>query len=303
MFDGSESDLSTGAARYPTVEPVAPRNRPPRKFLLTTSRLLTCVVVAALVGGGVAVVVARATGWGKQTVVQRYVTNTSSITQRPVDIQNLLVKVLPAVVSVTATSTVANPFFGGGSGETVTDEGTGILLTADGQLITNDHVVSGASSITVTLNGSTTALPAHVVGANSSQDLALLKVDGVSGLAVATFGDSDRIVAGDGVVAVGYALGLTGGPTVTAGIISATGREASTETSSGAGVTLKNMLQTDASISSGNSGGPLVNEAGQVIGINTMVATSSRQTAANGIGFAIASNTVSSLLPALRSGG
>jgi S1-C subfamily serine protease len=266
-------------------------------------RLMALVFVAALVGAGVSALVARATGWGSQTVVQRYVTNTSSITQRPADIQAILVKVLPSVVSVTATSTQSNPFFGPGSGATVTDEGTGIALTPDGQIVTNDHVVSGASSITVTLNGSTTALPATVVGADAAHDLALLKVSGVSNLAVPGFGDSSKIVAGDGVIAVGYALGLTGGPTVTAGIISATGRQVSTQTSIGTTETLTGMLQTDAAISSGNSGGPLVNALGQVIGINTMVATSSRQNSANGIGFAIAANTITSLLPALRAGG
>jgi Trypsin-like serine proteases, typically periplasmic, contain C-terminal PDZ domain len=114
-------------------------------------------------------------------------------------------------------------------------------------------VVSGASSITVTLNGSTQGLPATIVGADPAHDLALLKISGVSSLPVLSFGDSSKIVAGDGVIAVGYALGLTGGPTVTAGIVSATGRQVSTQTSTGASQTLTGMLQTDAAISSGNT--------------------------------------------------
>ncbi len=235
--------------------------------------------------------------------MQRYVANTSAMAERPAGIQNILVRILPSVVSVTATSTQSNPFFGPGAGATVTDEGTGIAVASGGQIITNDHVVSGASSITVTLNGSTKAIPATVVGADAAADLALLKVSGVSNLPVPGFGNSSKIVAGDDVIAVGYALGLTGGPTVTAGIISATGRQVSTQTSDGTNETLTGMLQTDAAISSGNSGGPLVNASGQVIGINTMVATSSRQSSANGIGFAIAANTVTSLLPALRASG
>jgi S1-C subfamily serine protease len=283
------------------IEPPAPTPR--GRGGLPTSRLVVLVFVAALVGAGGSALVARATGWGAQTVVQRYVTNTSSITERPADIQSILVKVLPSVVSITATSTQSNPFFGPGSGATVTDEGTGIALTPDGQIITNDHVVSGASSITVTLNGSTNALPASVIGADAAHDLALLKISGVSNLPVPGFGDSTKIVAGDDVIAVGYALGLAGGPTVTAGIISATGRQVSTQTSTGADETLSGMLQTDAAISSGNSGGPLVNALGQVVGINTMVATSNRQNSANGIGFAIAANTITSLLPNLRAGG
>jgi S1-C subfamily serine protease len=283
------------------IEPPAPISQ--RRGLLPAGRLVVLVVVAALVGAGASALVARATGWGTQTVVQHYVVNTSTITERPADIQNILVRVLPSVVSVTATSTQSNSFFGPEGGATVTDEGTGIALTSDGQIITNDHVVSGASSITVTLNGSTNAIPATVVGADAAHDLALLKVSGVRNLPVLGFGDSSKIVAGDDVIAVGYALGLTGGPTVTAGIISATGREVSTQTSEGTGGTLTGMLQTDAAISSGNSGGPLVNASGQVIGINTMVAASSRQNSANGIGFAIAANTITSLLPTLRTGG
>ena len=283
------------------IEPPAPTSR--RRGLVPAGRLVVLVVVAALVGAGASAVVARATGWGTQTVVQRYVANTSAMTERPADIQNILVRVLPSVVSVTATSTQSNPFFGLGAGATVTDEGTGFALTSDGQIITNDHVVSGASSITVTLNGSTKAIPATVAGADAAHDLALLKVSGVSNLPVLGFGDSSKVVAGDDVIAVGYALGLTGGPTVTAGIISATGRQVSTQTSEGTSETLTGMLQTDAAISSGNSGGPLVNASGRVIGINTMVAASSRENSANGIGFAIAANAIISLLPTLRAGG
>lgn len=283
------------------IEPPAPA--PPRPGFFPAVRLVVLVVVAAMVGAGASALVARATGWGTQTVGQRYVANTSAIAERPADIANILVRVLPSVVSVTATSTQSNPFFGPGAGATVTDEGIGIALTSDGQIITNDHVVSGASSITVTLNGSTKAITATVVGADAAHDLALLKVSGVSNLPVLGFGDSSKVVAGDDVIAVGYALGLTGGPTVTAGIISATGRQVSTQTSEGTSETLSGMLQTDAAISSGNSGGPLVNASGQVIGINTMVAASNRQNFANGIGFAIAANTITSLLPTLRTGG
>jgi S1-C subfamily serine protease len=286
-------------APRPIEPPLSYVTTPRPRASLPPGRLVVLVVVAALVGAGASAVVARSTGWGTQTVVQRYVANTSSITERPADIQHILLKVLPSVVSITSTSTQSNPFFGPGSGATITDEGTGIALSADGEIITNDHVVSGASSITVTLNGSTNALPATVVGADAAHDLALLKVSGVSNLPVPVFGDSSKIVAGDDVIAVGYALGLTGGPTVTAGIISATGRQVSTQTSTGTSETLTDMLQTDAAISSGNSGGPLVNASGQVVGINTIVATSNRQNAANGIGFAIAANTITSVLPSL----
>jgi hypothetical protein len=105
------------------IEASVPTSR--RGGLQTAVRLVVLVVVAALVGAGASAVVARVTGWGTQTVVQRYVANTSAMAERPADIQNILVRVLPSVVSVTATSTQSNPFFGPGAGATVTDEGTG----------------------------------------------------------------------------------------------------------------------------------------------------------------------------------
>ncbi len=123
----------------------------------------------------------------------------------------------------------------------------------------------------------------------------MLKIDAQVNLTPATFGDSAKSVVGDEVLAVGYALGLSGGPTVTDGIISAVGRQVSTESPSGANTILSGMLQTDAAISSGNSGGPLVDSTAHVIGINTAVATSSNSTTAQNIGFAIPSNTVQNL--------
>ncbi|WP_090480268.1 S1C family serine protease [Nakamurella panacisegetis] len=177
-----------------------------------------------------------------------------------------------------------------------------MIVTATGDILTNAHVVSGATSVKVTLSNSTTAMAATIVSADNVHDLALLRVKGQSNLHTVIFGDSSKTVPGDGVIAVGYALALTGGPTVTAGIISAINREASTETATGATETLTGLLQTDAPISSGNSGGPLVDSAGHGVGMNTMVATSSRDTSANGIGFAIAANTITSLLPKLRTG-
>ena len=270
---------------------------------LRWSRVLTLVVVAALVGAAGALGVARATGWGERTTIRQVVANTSVIDKRPADIQGVLARVLPSVVSVSATSTRISPFFGQSVGSTVVASGTGIIVSKNGEVITNAHVVSGARSITVTLNGSSTPLPASVVGASAANDLALLQVSGAAGLTPATLADSRSVVVGDDVLAVGYALGLAGGPTVTDGIISALDRSVATETATGQTVTLTGMLQTDAAISSGNSGGPLVNAAAQVVGVNTVVAASNGSTTAQNIGFAIPSATVRSLLPALRSGG
>lgn len=265
-------------------------------------RTLTIVVVSALVGAAAALGVARSTGWGEETTIRQVVANTSVIDNRPADIQAVLARVLPSVVSVSATSTRVSPFFGRWVGSAVVASGTGIVMSKTGEVITNAHVVSGARSITVTFNDSSTPLPATLVGASPDNDLALLEVSGATNLVPATLADSGSVVVGDSVLAVGYALGLAGGPTVTDGIISALGRSVATETATGQTVTLTGMLQTDAAISSGNSGGPLVNAAGQVVGVNTVVATSNGSTTAQNIGFAIASSTVSSLLPMLRGG-
>ncbi|HAM02433.1 MAG TPA: hypothetical protein DCQ30_09455 [Acidimicrobiaceae bacterium] len=287
--------------RLPAIANVGPETRPPSGA--GWLRPLVFVVVGALVGSAASLTVARITGWGRQTIVRQAVANTSVISDRPADIQGILARILPSVVSITATSTQVSPFFGSGIGSIVTASGTGIVLSASGEVITNDHVVAGARSITVTLNGSSSSLPAHLLGASAAHDLALLKVEGASNLTPATLGDSQKTVVGDGVLAVGYALALAGGPTVTDGIISATGRSVSTQAANGQTETLTNMLQTDAAISSGNSGGPLVNASAQVIGINTVVATSSRSATAQNIGFAIPSATVKELFSQLQSGG
>lgn len=286
----------------PGPEPAEPPRRPRSRQVIPVTWTMVMVVIAALVGAVASAAVARVTGWGEKTVVRQYVANTSTLTKRPADIQAILVRVLPSVVSISATSTQSNPFFGEGTQNVVTASGTGIIATSTGEVVTNAHVVDGASTITVTLNGATSALPARLVRADSSQDIALLQIKDASGLPAATFGDSAKVAVGDDVIAIGYALALAGGPTVSAGIISATGREVTTQSAIGTTETLTGMLQTDAAISSGNSGGPLVNSSGRVIGLNTMIATSSEGSTASNIGFAIPSNTVTGLIPHLRSG-
>lgn len=161
--------------------------------------------------------------------------------------------------------------------------GTGIVVSSDGEIITNHHVVEGATQVRVRLRGATEAVSAKVLASDAGNDLALVKLDSApEGLVAATFADPDSLAVGDPVVAVGYALDLDGGPSVTSGIISALNR--TLEIDAGA---LDRLIQTDAAISSGNSGGPLINLNGQVIGVNTAVARSGFDTAANNIGFAI----------------
>jgi putative serine protease PepD len=205
------------------------------------------------------------------------------------NVGEVLAKVEPSVVSIETQISEQNGFFT----QQGTGAGSGIVIDTDGTILTNAHVISGATSITVTLAGETKARTATVIASDTSRDLALLKVDDTSNLVAAPLGHSSDTAVGDQVVAIGNALALSGGPTVTEGIVSALNR--TIETDSG---TLHGLIQTDAAISSGNSGGPLVNAKGEVIGMNTAVATSSGSVNASNIGFAIPIDMIRSFVEA-----
>ena len=170
--------------------------------------------------------------------------------------------------------------------------GSGIVFNDKGYVVTNDHVVAGASKYQVRLASGAASMPASLVGSYPPDDLAVIKVDNASALKPATFADSSKLRVGDIVLAMGNPLGLAS--SVTNGIVSATGRTV-TEPKSGSspGATLPNVIQTSAAINPGNSGGALVNLSGQVVGIPTLAATDQQLGgAAPGIGFAIPSNVV-----------
>jgi S1-C subfamily serine protease len=197
------------------------------------------------------------------------------------DVSAVVAALQSSVVSVeTEIAVRRGPTVASGQGA-----GTGIVLDG-GLILTNAHVVADASSITVSASGDDTPRTATLVASDETADIAVLQVDDTSGLVPATLGRSDGVTVGDDVVAIGNALALEGGMTVTSGIVSAIDREVDTENG-----TMTGLIQTDAAISSGNSGGPLVNAAGEVIGINSAVATSSGSVAASNIGFAIAIDT------------
>ena len=173
--------------------------------------------------------------------------------------------------------------------------GTGVVVTSGGEILTNAHVVEGASEVRVRFAGDTEPVIATVLAADAGNDLALLQVN-AAGLTAATFAKPGSVRVGDQVVAIGYALALDGGPSVTTGIVSALRRTIFTD--SGA---LNSLIQTDAAISSGNSGGPLVNMRGEVVGINTAVARGDTNSSTNNIGFAISVDEVLAVLEQLRS--
>ncbi|MEI8391661.1 MAG: trypsin-like peptidase domain-containing protein [Actinomycetes bacterium] len=172
--------------------------------------------------------------------------------------------------------------------------GTGVVISSDGEILTNAHVVESAKSVSVLFADSIDPVSAQVLAVDVGNDLALVRVD-LKDLIPVVFADPASINIGDEVVAVGFALNLDGGPTVTRGIVSALNRTIT----SGDGA-LDGLIQTDTAISSGNSGGPLLNTRGQVIGINTAVFKSSTEVAANNVGFSISVSEAIPVIAALR---
>ena len=172
--------------------------------------------------------------------------------------------------------------------------GSGFFYKADGYILTNEHVVSGADRIEVTVQGENEPFVAKLLGSSAEHDLAVLKIDGSRSFSTLSFGDSDQLNVGDWVVAIGNPFGFE--HTVTVGVISAKERDIPVVSSSGQRE-YRHLLQTDASINPGNSGGPLIDLSGHVIGINT-----AKSTQAQGIGFAIPSGTVVPLIEYLESG-
>jgi putative serine protease PepD len=261
-------------------------------------------VLIALGAGGVGAATALAFDDNNGTATVK--TGDSSVT-RVVDrssLAQIAAAVQDSVVSITTQS----------------GEGSGVILSADGDILTNNHVVATATGNTVSVifaNGKKAT--ATIVGTDPRTDLAVVKAQGVSGLKAATFGDSSQMQVGDTVLALGSPLGLEG--SVTAGIISAKDRtiQSSSEDQqqpdqqnpfggqqqapqSGTSTTMSGLLQTDAPINPGNSGGALVNTNGQVIGINSAIATSGSGSGNIGLGFAIPSNKAKSVANDLLAG-
>lgn len=199
------------------------------------------------------------------------------VTESEQTISDVVEKAKPSVVSIVTSASASR------NGLTAQAAGTGIVVSKDGYVLTNRHVVSGALSASVAMSDGTTYDNVKIIGTDPLNDLAFLKISGAKNLKPATLGDSKTIRIGQGVVAIGNALGQYQN-TVTSGIVSGLGRPvmASTDGSGRNAENLSDLIQTDAAINSGNSGGPLLNLQGQVIGINTAVASD-----AQSIGFAI----------------
>ena len=228
-------------------------------------------------------------------------TNASINASMPLNTVGIAAKVRPATVMIqnlAATPRELLPSIG--AGEVPRGLGTGFIYDGSGYIATNNHVVAGAQRLRVILPPpDNRTFDARLIGADPATDLAVVKIEG-TGLPTVALGNSATLQIGEGVVAVGNALGLPGGPTVTTGVVSALGRdvEASDEAPGSSTTTLYSLIQTDAAINRGNSGGPLVNGQGDVVGVNTLGATE-----AQGIGFAIAIDPAKPILEQLQKNG
>ncbi|ESU49284.1 trypsin-like peptidase domain-containing protein [Streptomyces filamentosus] len=308
---------------------------PPPAYAPTTGRrkakrpvaLLAAVAIAAgVIGGGTATLVGQLNGQNSATTGSGGTVNGTTVSQSSKGtVAGVAEAVSPAIVEIGAASSAGK------------STGSGVVITEDGEIVTNNHVISGAQQIQVTLSTGRT-YTADVVGTDPDKDLALIKLRGASGLKTATLGDSSKVKVGEEVVAIGSPEGLTG--TVTSGIVSALDRDVTvakddSDSSGGSGqgqgrgtdrwpfefggqqfngdtgeeTTTYKALQTDASLNPGNSGGALINMNGEIIGINSAMYSPSSSAAGSGspagsvgLGFAIPVNTLKADLDTLRAG-
>jgi len=273
----------------PPASPPPPPPAPPRSPRPGTAALLA---LALVVGGGV--------GGGVATLLEDDRTAVSGTTVLDTRSLGSVVKgtpeaaaatIAPSVVTVEVTGQVGSPF---GGVQSQSDTGSGVVIRSEGYVLTNNHVIAAAvdgGSVHVTLSDGRT-VPATIVGHDASADLAVLKLDGVSGLTAATFAKSNDLKVGQAVLAVGAPLGLAN--TVTQGIVSTLHRPVRTGETSNAQAVI-DAVQTDAAINPGNSGGALVDLAGRVVGINSAIATAGGTSGNIGVGFAIPSETATKI--------
>jgi putative serine protease PepD len=306
------------AGEPPAAPPAGRTRRVGRPFAL----LAAVAVVAGAIGGGAGALLGNAAGHdGSGTTTGAASAVATNARAAGGGVAGVAKAVAPSVVEINATS---------GSGKST---GAGVIITADGQIVTNNHVIAGADTVSVTYSSGRTAA-ASVVGADPKKDLALIKVNGAGGLPAAVLGDSSGLVVGDQVVAIGSPEGLSN--TVTSGIVSALNRDVTVSTDegqsggqdgggdgrwpfsfggnqyngdTGSSTTTYKAIQTDASLNPGNSGGALIDMSGRIIGINSAMYSSAQSAGSSssagsvGLGFAIPVDTVKADLAKLRAGG
>jgi len=273
-----------GPPLIPPAGPVPPRPAGSGSGRAALMGAVAGAVVAALVAGLLVLAVGRDDdGVARATPVTAPGRPSNTIAGEPLDIQALLEKVRPSVVTIETDSN-----FRRSQSEAA---GSGIVLDAEGLVLTNAHVIDGATGITVSFADGRTA-PAQLVGSFPDDDVALVKARVEEPTTPAELGSSDALQVGDDVVAIGNALNLGAQPSVTKGIVSAKDRSIAAQ-----GIQLDQLIQTDAAINPGNSGGPLVNAAGQVVGVNTAIIQDSQN-----VGFSLAIDAIRPLIEDLKAG-
>ncbi|MBA2609386.1 MAG: trypsin-like peptidase domain-containing protein [Actinobacteria bacterium] len=278
----------------PLADPVQLPNPP--KERVGVALLLLVALIGGLIGGGIVALSTRDTQDGAKITFAPG--SNLKLRGRAMDIQSVLAKTVPAVVSIETDGFVRQNGFFGPSVQRVRGAGTGMVLSSDGDILTNNHVIDGAQQIRVTFEGEIEARAADFVGGDAVNDVAIIKVRDARALKTVTLGKSSALAVGDDVLAIGNALALVGGNTVTRGIVSALDRSVSEPTEN-----LQHLIQTDAAINSGNSGGPLVDAGGEVVGMNTIVIRGSGSGApVESIGFALAIDSIKPLIERLRAG-
>jgi len=266
-------------------------NRRPGRLPILASALVAALAVGA---GAGAIVYSAVSSPNTKTVVRQVPVANSEPTANSsaLTVGEIYRRAYKGVVEITVTSSSSSSPLGG---EDQRAQGSGFVYDSEGNIVTNEHVVDGAKSVSVRFwNGN--SYPATVVGTDPSTDLAVIKVDAPhSILKPLSLGDSSKLLVGDGVVAIGSPFGLE--ETVTSGIVSALHRQMEAPNS----FTINDSIQTDAAINHGNSGGPLLNSHGQVIGVNAQIRSDSG--GSDGVGFAIPSNTIKTIASQLISNG
>jgi S1-C subfamily serine protease len=291
------SEVESGRPEAPTPEsqyllaPPAPAASPEQPASPVHRRGLgsglAVAIIAAIVlatGGGIGV------GWnlariinGHSTVAQIQTVSPATPGNGSTSPSSAAAKVSPAVVDINTTIQTAS--------STEQAAGTGLILDSTGDVLTNNHVVDGSISIKVTVQGRSGTYAATVLGVDPSDDLAVIHIDNVSGLPTVKLANSSSLKVGDSVLAIGNALGLGGTPRVTEGFITALDQTITASENGNNSETLNGMIQSDAEISPGDSGGALVNTAGQVVGIITAGQATSFRTTTSTVAYAIPSNT------------
>src|SRR5690348_18305956 len=285
---------SEGMGAPPPWAPTPPVSQSASFWNRIAAYIVLIAVVAAAAGAGVGWSLARAVNPSHQsanatTPESPISAATPSTGSGSGSVNAIAAKVDPAIVDINTTL---------GNGQAA---GTGMIISSTGEILTNNHVVTGSTTISVTVQGRSQTYSAHVVGVNVSQDVAVIQIDqNVSGLSTVTFASSSSLSVGDEVVAIGNALGQGGAPHVETGHITALDQTITASMGGGTAETLNGMIESDAVIYEGDSGGALVNGAGQVVGMITAGQAQGFRSSASTVGYAIPSNTAVSIANRIR---